>query len=141
MHRAEEILEAVKAALTGLPTTGARVERDRVYPPEECPALSLVLGAEEPLNDAENLVFQDSLLEFKVVVQIKSGSHSSELNKIKAEVYGALMANRQQGLSYVHDTGWQGDSEPEPERGEIKTNRCEMRFAVAYRHSTISKEA
>ena len=141
MHRAESILNAVKTALTGLATTGQYVERDRVFPPEACPALSVNQGSEEPL-DQSSTQFQDCVLEVEVVIQVKSGTSSSDLNQIKAEVYAAMMTDTTQGLTYVHETQWGGDSAPEPSGdAEINTTRCTMRFAVAYRHSYTSKES
>lgn len=141
MHRAESILNAVQTALTGLATTGQYVERDRVFPPEACPALSVNQGAEEPL-DQSSMQFQDCVLEVEVVIQVKSGTSSSDLNQIKAEVYAAMMTDTTQGLTYVHETQWGGDSAPEPSGdAEINTTRCTMRFGIAYRHSYTSKES
>ena len=142
MHKAETILNAIKTALTGLATTGDRVERDRVYPPEQCPALSVNQGGEDPIAGRENMQFQDVALEVEIIIQVKSGTKSSDLNQIKAEVYAALMADTTQGLAYVHETQWAGDSAPEPSGdAEINTTRCIMRFLVAYRHSYTSKES
>lgn len=142
MHRAEEILEAVTTALTGLTTTGNRVERDRVYPPELCPALSVGLGQESPKQGADNVSYQDSILEVRIVIQVKNDDTATVLNQIKAEVYAALMSDRTLGLSFVADMAWNGDSEPEPSGdAEIKTTRCITNFAVWYRHSFTSKEA
>ncbi len=141
MHRAETILEAVKTALTGLTTTAARVERDRVYPPESCPALSIEQGDELPADDG-NLAFQDSALDVDVIAYVKSDSFNTQANQIRAEVYAAMMGNRTLGLVFVHDTRWLGDSRPEPSGdGETKTLRVSMRFRVFYRHSYTSKEA
>ena len=141
VHRAEEILSAVVTALTGLATTGASVERDRVYPAQSCPALSIEQGGEEPIQGRENMQFQDSALEVEVAVYVKSQSLNTQLNQIKAEVYAALMANRQLGLAYVYDLQWLGDTAPEPNRdSDSPTTKCSMRFAVAYRHSLTSKE-
>ena len=142
MHRAELILEAVKSILTGLATTGTNVERDRVFPPDMLPALSLNQGAEDPIPGRENMAFQDSALQVDIVIQIKSSSSSSDLNQIKAEVYAAMMSDSSLGLGFVYDTQWAGDGPPEPSGdAEINTVRCTMRFGVAYRHSYTSKES
>lgn len=142
MHRAEEILSAVVAALTGLPTTANRVERDRVYPPDQTPALSVNQGGEEPIQGSTGMQAQDSALEIEINIQVKSGTSSSDLNQIKAEVYAALMSNHKLGINYVHQIQWGGDTKPEPSgEADLKTVSCAMRFAVAYRHSYTSKES
>lgn len=141
MHRAEEILSAVVTSLTGLATTGTSVERDQVYPVQACPALSIEQGGEEPIQGRESFGFQDAALEFDVVAYVKTQGPNTQLNQIKAEVYAALMANRQLGLNYVYDMEWRGDTAPEPSAEADKTTtKCSMRFAVAYRHSLTSKE-
>lgn len=144
MHRAEAILNAIETNLTGLAITGANVQRDRVYPPEKekLPALSITQGEESPLAPANNVSYQDSILEVSIHIYVKASDFNTQFNNIKAQVYAALMADIKQGVEYVIDTKWQGDSAPNISgEAEQKTLKAEMRFAVWYRHSLTSKEA
>lgn len=141
MHRAESILNAVETTLTGLATTGANVQRDRVHPPESVPALSITQGGENPFTPP-NMAFQDSVLEIEVSIYVKADDFNTQYNQIKAEVYAALMADRKLGIEYVQEIEWQGDNAPQLS-GELekKTLRGAMKFAVLFRHSLTTKEA
>lgn len=141
MNRAEIVLNAVEKQLERLPTTQNRIERDRVYPPENLPALSVNQGAESPAVEP-NTAFQDVILDVDIEIKLKSSQFTTQLNKIKSEVYGALMKNRQLDLSFVFNTYWRGDSNPDTSGdAEIKTASCVMRFQIHYRHSYLSKES
>lgn len=143
MHRAETILEAVKTALTGLTTTGTKVERGRVYPVEELPALSLEMGADNPNSESSNLAFQDRELDFVVTSYVKSSTNTETLsNAIRAEVYAALMGNRTLSLSYVMDVSFNGDDKPQLSgESELRTSSQAMNYTVRYRHSLINAES
>lgn len=141
-HRAETILEAVRARLTGLPTTGSRVERARVWPIEECPAISIERGDDAPVETGRRFSLQDRRLNFTVTGYVKSTTiHETQLHQVAAEVYAALFGDVTQGLAFVLDTHWLGDSKPET-NGETETRGAsmEMNYAITYRHSITSAE-
>lgn len=143
MHRAESILQAITTTLTGLTTTQTRVERARVWPVNECPAISIERGDDQTLEEGRSLGFQDRQLEVVITSYVKASSTSNpetELNQIAAEVYTALFADVTQGLSYVIDTHWFSDSRPEMTGQESKTAVMRMTFIIHYRHSLTSPE-
>ena len=53
-HKAETIMAAVETLLTGLTTTGARVERNRVdeLTDADLPGLTINMGADEKIGSA-----------------------------------------------------------------------------------------
>jgi len=139
--RVEQIMVAVLANLTGLATTGANVFRGRVYGLQdtEVPALTIYQGADTPLGDygLENYAFIDSELTIKVTAHVKTADQAeTELNKIRREVHVALMADYQQGLSFVITTIPQGATEPLLlSDGETPTATMDMYWRVQYRSS------
>lgn len=139
MHLAESILETLKTLLTGLPTTQNRVERDRVFSPEEVPALSIAVGSDRPLMERSTTI--DSVQDVVVILQVKERNASTEINKIKAEVFQRLMSDRTLGLPHVINTTWVGDTDPDFSKdAEKPVAKVGMRFSVQYRHSATSKE-
>ncbi len=141
-HRAESVLVAFTTAVTGLTTTSTRVVRGRAIPVETAPALSVNMGSEEPASPL-NMAYQDELLEVVVTAFVKGthGGTDTTLNTIAAEVYAAIMASRQLGLAYVHDTRWQGRGAPQREQADQTVSSQELRFIVHYRHSSSSAES
>ena len=109
-HRAEQIMDAVKTAITGLTTTGTNVVRDRTYPlgPTKKSGLSLYQGADSPASTADqSWVELDVALEFTIDIQviIQSDTNvSQQLNLIRKEIVIALAADITQGLSFVINT-------------------------------------
>lgn len=142
-HRAEQILEAVRQRLTGLPTTGVRVERARVWPTEECPAISIERGDDVPTDTGRRLAFIDRRLQVLVTAYVKSPANfETDLHVIAAEVYAALFADHTQGLAFVLDTHWLGDSRPQTNaETETRSATMEMNFAITYRHQLTTTEA
>jgi len=142
MHRVESILSAIQTTLTGLTTTGANVVRDRVYPPENLPMISIDQG-EDVKEDLPAQIFDvESNLTVNVNILVKADSYTTQLNQIRAEVYAAMMASSRLGLSYVDSLLWVSDSAPEIDgESETKTAVCTMQFQVGYVHSLLSKEA
>jgi len=142
-HRAESIMQSVLAKITGLILTADRVERGRAYPVDLSAgaALTLEMGADE--IETQNMAFIDRMLEFRVIAHVKTtGQFDTDLNAIRVEVYKALMADRQQGLSgYVIDTIPGGADDPELEVAEKKIGRQQMNFGIKYRHSVTDPEA
>ena len=142
-HRAETILEAVKTALTGLTTTGTKIERGRVYPVEQLPALSLEMGDDRADGESSNLAFQDRELDFSVTSYVKSSANTETVtNAIRAEVYAALMADRTLSLDYVFYVEFVSDNRPQLSGdGELRTSTQEMDYRVKYRHSLTNAES
>lgn len=140
--RSESILVAFLAAVTGLPTTAARVVRSRVYPTDSPPALSVNMGQEVPAGDPD-MAEQDELLDIEVIALVKdTAGLDTELNTIAAEVYAAITADRTLGLGYVLDTTWAGRSEPDRvDTLEKPATAQSMFFTVHYRHSYTSMES
>lgn len=142
-HRSETILETVKTRLTGLATTGSRVERARIWAVEECPAIAIDKGDDLPRDDARGFSHQDRQLDFVVTAFVKAtGNPESALAQIAAEVYAALFADVTQGLAYVMDTHWIGDAQPEfSTETETRTASMRMSYRIWYRHSITTTEA
>lgn len=140
-HRAEQIMDAVVTAVTGLTTTGANVQRGRVYPVDEAalPALSVYMSADEPLDgeDGQSVFgYVDSELTVRVEAHVKGSANIDQtLNQIRAEVYQALLADYQLGLAFVQQIIWRGADEPELDAADQKVGRQAFNWAVRYRHS------
>ncbi len=143
MHRAELILDAVKAALTGLVTTGQSVERGRVYPVEKLPGLSIEMGADNPTGESINMAFQDRALEVSITSYVKSLVNTETTsNAIRSEVYAALMSDQQLGLYFVKYIQFSGDEAPQLSGDSDKrVGTQSMNYTIFYRHSLISAEA
>jgi len=140
LHRAEHILEAVKARLTGLATTGSNVQRARVYNFADTvrDALTIQMGADAPIDQAGdgNIAFRDHVLEVQVTAHVKSTAIDTRLNLIKAEVIVAMLQDRTLGLSYVIDTDEQGWQAPiMTDESDMRAAQCTGIFTVHYRRS------
>ena len=141
-HRSEQILVAFKSAVTGLTTTGTNVERGRLYDLVNLPALVVEKGGDASVAE-QNMSVVDRNLSVKVtaVIQAVSGLET-ELNKIAAEVYAALLADRTLGLGFVIDLNFSSDAPPVIETGgETPIALMEMTYDIMYRHSYSSTEA
>jgi len=140
MHRAESILVAITAAITGLATTGANVQRGYAEQLAGLPGLIVKMGPDSATIN--NVTKVDRILR----VMIESSAKADEttdttFNQIRAEVYAALMAAPKFGLGYVIDTELVIDEEPEQKNHEIPIVKQVMLFDVFYRHSYASTEA
>ena len=136
-HRAEQIMVKVKTAITGLTTTGSRVIRGRVRTVEEANTLSLEMGADDVNPETSKFPKRGRDLNIKIFAHVKQNTDpDTQLNLIREEVYAALMATPQLGLSFVIDTELIGDDEPEltGDSDQI-VGRQQMNFVVKYRHS------
>lgn len=142
-HRAETILEAVKTRLSGLTITGPRVERARVWEVEDVPALSIERGDDSPTETGRRFGFQDRGIDVAITAYVKTtGNPETALHAIAAQVYAAMFANVTQGLGYVMDTHWIGDSKPEKStETETRTATMQMVYRITYRHSITSTES
>jgi len=144
-HRVEQIIDAVKAAVTGLATTSANVERGRFQSVEgsKTAELTVTQGASSPAQEP-NVAFQYPAIEVVITAHAKGqdGTVESTINQIAKEVYIAMMADRQLGLpEFVIDTEWLGNSEPSLSTMEKPTMSMEMRFSVQFQHSYTDPSA
>lgn len=143
--RVELIVQQIMSTLTGLPSSGANVERGRLYPWQDdvTHALTVSRGANTP-TDEPNVSVQDSAINVEVIAHLRKGEWDmeTELSRMAAEVYAAMMADHTQGLDYVIDTTWNGDGEPEY-HGEIATPVARMvcTYQIKYRHSKFDQTA
>ena len=115
-HRAESIMDAVVAAVTGLTTTGANVNRARAYPLEVSGIPALLVWQGEDSTQTEMIGDEViSLLEVHIdaVVREPSAQIDTTLNLIREEITVALMADYTLGLVYVAGIMEQSADEPE----------------------------
>lgn len=142
-HRVETILETIKERLTYLPTTGERVERCRIWPVEEVPALSIDRGEDAPTDTGRRLGFQDRALEVGITAYVKATENPETiLHAIAAEVYTNLFDDVTQGLSFVLDTHWLGDGKPTTStETETRTATMTMVYRIIYRHQITTPES
>ena len=142
MTRDEEILEAIKDALMDLPTTGRNVERDRFWPFESTPALSIEMGSEEPIGDFGqlNTDIYDEQLTVDIVIQVKTlDGLSTTLNKILGEMWPKLLTSGL-GLAYAEQIYYAGRDKPEnAEESEQPTTLQATHWVVHYRHSSADR--
>lgn len=143
--RAESILAAVKTTLTGLTTTGARIQRGQIYGHQasDLPAIAIFMGADQP-----ELEHQTGLIDWELTIRVESTAQvdaqyttedsglDTELNTIREEVHAALMADPTLGLAYVIDTVPGPAAEPilSGDGGE-PTGSQVLEFIVKYRTS------
>lgn len=148
-HRAATILSTITTTLTGLTTTGARVEQSRAYPVGTYPALTVRMAADVPLGDMGQTMTGRVDRELEVVItahtrtETLTSTNETTLNAIRAEVWAALTADHTLGLTYVIDCWLVSDDEPEDGQGDADQiiNRQDMRWRVRYFHSLTSAEA
>jgi len=143
--RAEQIVVAVLAKVTGLTTTGTRVVRGRVYAVEATPALTLKQGTDVPVDARTgSSVYTDSELDIIITAHVKSSSTQVDtlLNLIRKEIHIALMADVTQGLSFVYLTEPKGAAEPTTSGDADKpTATMDLTYAFRYRHSFTDASA
>lgn len=100
-HVAEQIVQAAKAALTGLATTGSRVFDSDVYPVQsgDCPCLLIDQGDES--SSIDELGFTRTSrrsLQLKVTAKVEQTvDYRKTVNTIRKEVEVALAANQALG--------------------------------------------
>lgn len=141
MHRAESILIAIEAAVTGLASTGASVLRGYGVQLPALPGLVVRMGADAQLQNFSAAQVARRL-EVAVEINVEQAADSdSQLNQVRAEVYAALMAAPQLGLGFVSDTRHIVDDEPEQKDLAQPIVRQVMLFQVDYQHSYQSAES
>lgn len=141
-HRAEQIMVAALANVTGLTTTGANIKRGRAYPWSDSVtrALSVYMGSDNPIDGGgfTNNAFVDRELTLVVDIHVRDAVDQIDtiLNKIRAEVYTGLMTDYTQGLAFVLNTIPRGDDEPDiTGEGDRPATTQRMNFGIQYRHS------
>lgn len=94
-HKARNAVNAIETAITGLPTTGSRVEKTRGYPKAEVPAISIRISDLDPQSEISN-AFLDSFLEVDTIYHVQGPLNDLDYQilQIDAEVYAAIMADR-----------------------------------------------
>ena len=144
-HRAESIIVAVLATVTGLVTTGANVNRGRTSKRAVtvANALDVNLGGDEFIQD-----LSQTLQDWELTVTIDSYTKSptaqidTQLNKIREEVTVALNANYTQGLAYVLNTAEGDAGAPEVSgEGEQASGGQRMAWKFRYRRSRTNPGA
>ena len=142
-HRAESIMAAVATALTGLATTGTRVQRGRPYQVDSVPALTIDMGGDEVLPDARDFSRLTRALQVIITAHVQATTNlETILNTIRAEIFAELMSDITMGLGYVVQIQLEQDAPPEIDAGaDQPTARQEMTWTVYYTHSGTSTEA
>ncbi len=145
-HRAEQIIAAVVANVTGLTTTTTNVNRGRSTPQDAASNdfLDVYLGADNPVNDSgKNWSITDSELTIYIDINCKTSSAQidTRLNLIRSEITVALWLNYQQGLSFVTDMQ-EGPADEPQLSGEGNQPAATMRttWLFRYRRSTTNPD-
>jgi hypothetical protein len=139
MHRAEQIMAAVVTALSGLTTTGANVERGRVYPLDAnvSNALSVYQGAETVLTQSYQHVDAELRINIETHVRAPTVTLEGRLNQIRKEVTIALLSvHPPLNLAFCLDLR-EGDAD-QPELngdGDRRTGSQRLEWIVTYRRS------
>lgn len=142
-HRAQQVVDAVLAALAANSSLGASVYAHRALslsePDQELPAVSVRYGGDSPMDEdgASNFAYLDSLLELQVVATTRDLDEASVMQALldmRRQIHITLMADRSQGLAFVIDTRYGGAAAPELDTAtEYVAGRLEQRWLVHYR--------
>ena len=149
--RSEQIMTAIETALTGLTTTGTKVQRGQVYPHEigQLPALGVLTGADVPSNehqtgllDWELTAYVEAVAEITAGYTAQASTIESSLATIRAEVHAALLADYTLGLAFVIDIAPGPVAQPMLDGdGKIPIGSLLMAFVIQYRTSRGDIEA
>lgn len=143
-HARETIRKAIKSAITGLTTSGARVRDWSLYAkgPLGHPALSLEVGssATTPSETVDNEFGDGELRDLPFVVEARavqaiSGTVESledTLDDMCLEVEVALAGNKTLGLSYVHDMMLVATTIEVSGDGEAPVGKARMEWLLRY---------
>jgi len=143
--RSEQIMAAIETLLTGLTTTGTKVQRGQVYPHQaaDIPALGILMGADTVsaeyqtgLVDWELNVFVESVHQVEASYTTMGSGIETKLNLIRKEVHAALLADHTLGLSFVIDIEPGNAGQPLlSDSGNIPFGSQMLSFIVHYRTS------
>lgn len=139
MHKAESILDAIKAKMQGLVSAGVvkQVVSSMAEPPTSYPALIVSMGDDTPTTKT----FSHTQSDLNVTIAIVATANTPDLDNltlsIRAEIHKALMLDETQGLGFVSSTNFITQREPDY-RGDADTYICVTRllWAVNYRFNT-----
>lgn len=142
MHTAKQIFDAITAAVTGLATTGNRVEQTRGYPVGRLPALTVQVISSNPERTLAE-AYIDERLDVEVLAHVAGSADTldDQLFQIHAEIYSAVMANRSLGLPFVIDTEPGAFRVENQDGAETPTAMATVSFSVSYRHPRATVEA
>lgn len=137
-HRAESIMAAIVASVTGLTTTGANVYRARVYPVEVTGLPAIVVLQGEDNTQTELLadeVTSRLTVNLDAIAREPANQIDTTLNLIREEITVALMADYTLGLAYVEGIMEQIAEEPDI-LGDGDAPMAQMRtvWDVTYHH-------
>lgn len=145
-HRAEQILAAVQLAVANLTTSQGRVDRGRgtEIPEASTPALRVAVGDDQVVDPwAAQLL--DSQLDVSIFAVAYDSATNIEtlLNRMRAEVNVALMANQQLGLAFVHAIVELGSRKPTLTTVDSAKpgGSMELLYRVLYRRSRTDPSA
>ena len=139
-HRAEIIMQAVTAKISGLATTGENVFRGRAGPDDlqagELPALLVWQGEDDIVSD---LMHGEVVSRLTVTIEAQARAAATQidtvLNAIREEVTVALAADVSIGLGFVHDLAEDGADAPEIDAGNAVAGRLAMNWVVTYQRN------
>lgn len=145
-HRAEQIVEAMQAAIAGL--SGLAINSNNVHVHRtlsldenagELDAITVNIGDDDPVSEfgTDNLAYIDSVLEVSIVAYCKAGEETDvrrALTALRRQIHIALMTNDTLSLLFVIATRYGGASAPEINTdGESPAGKQESRWRVLYR--------
>lgn len=140
-HRAEQIMAAVHAAVTGLLTTGANAVRARgdSVAIDAVPALSVWQGVDTVESElSHNQQICTLEINIDAVVAEVATLTDTALAQIRAEVTVALAADYTLGLDFVYSIREVQADDPEPVgEGDRPASRQRLRWEATYRRSRI----
>lgn len=138
-HRAEQIMAAVHAAVTGLATTGAAAYRAREESVEidKAPAVAVWQSDEEILSElSHDQQIVGLNINIDAVSALIGDGVVTELNQIRAEVTAALAGNYTLGLAFVHGIAEVKTEDPDKSvQGDRPVATMRMRWLATYRRS------
>lgn len=142
-HRAESIMQAVVAKVTGLSTTGSNVTRGRVHAADTLPALSVYQGDDRVVSEYSHALYDCELTVFiEALAKTSSAQIETALNQIREEITIALQTDYTQGLGYVLNTAEGDSAAPELSgEGEEPSGMLRMEWRILYRRSRTNPGA
>lgn len=138
-HKAETLIQAVEAAVTGLPTTGASVTRTRGYAVAATPAIDVRLASIDFLNELSP-AFIDDYVYIDLVYSVSGSGLDAQILQIDAEVFAAIMADRTLAGSALDADPQSLTPDQAPAETEEPTAEAIRRFRFQIRHATTSAE-
>ena len=141
-HVSKQLLDAVTAAVTGLATTGDRVQQSRTYAHAAAPALNVRLGERRNLQVLSNsLVNAEQRIHIDIAVAGPADTLDDLLLQVEAELHQALQADYRLGLGFVLDCDPEGLSEPDLEQAEKPKAVATSSWRYTLRHSRTTLES